>query len=196
MNFKQMKTRGWQVIDDSPNNPIEIDDALMGEYINEAVQDLAESLGVVKSANLSFSNGAAWLPDDCLEAIQAFDGTAELKRIHSIRERTAADDADTAAGEYFIPNDGTIRIYGRKLSGAFTLYYKPFPDQLVNDNDTPELIPARYRHFIPEIYVKAQHALKNGRVNTYRVFMSLWEDIRREIAASQQAASFEQEETW
>lgn len=196
MNFKEMKTRGWQVIDDNPNTPIEIDSTLMGAYINEAIQDLSESLQIFKSATLTFSNGSAWLPDDYLEAIQAFDGTTELKRLHSIRERTATDDAITAAGEYFIPNDGTIRIYGRKLSGTFKLEYKATLDQLVNDNDTPELIPTRFHHFIPEVYIKAQYALKNGRTNTYRTFMSLWEDIRREIASHQAITSFEQEEIW
>lgn len=195
MNFKQMKTRGWQVIDDSPTNPIEINDTLMGEYINDAVQDLAESLNIVKSANLTFSSGSAWLPDDFVSSIKAWDGTKELKRLHSLNDKTVTDDT-TDASEYFLPNDGTIRIYGTNLTGTFKLEYKSAPDLLVNDNDTPELIPARYHHFIPEIYVKAQYALKNGRTNSYRVFMSMWEDIRREIAAMQSVSSFEQEEVW
>jgi len=195
LNYKQMKTRGWQVIDDIPDNPIEISDELMGEYINDAVQDLADSLHIVKSANLSFSGGAAWLPDDFIAPVKAWDGDRELKRLHSLFDKTVIDDT-TDASEYFLPNDGTIRIYGTNLTGTFKLEYKATPDQLSNDNDTPELIPARYHHFIPDVYVKAQYALKNGRTNSYRVFMSMWEDIRREIAAMQSVSSFEQEEVW
>lgn len=195
MNFRQMKRRGWQVIDDNPDNPIEIDDALMGEYINEAVQDLADALHIVKSANLSFNNGSAWLPDDFLEPVKAWDGSRELKRLYSLNDKTVTDDT-TDASEYIIPNDGTIQIFGSHLTGTFKLEYIAAPDPLSNDNDTTELIPARYHHFIPEIYVKAQYSLKNGRTNTYRTYMSLWEDIRNEIASKQTVTSFEQEEIW
>ena len=195
MNFKEMKTRGWQTIDDNPTNPIEVSNDLMGAYINEAIQDLSDSLHIVKSASLTFSSGSAWLPDDYLEAVKAWDGTIELKRLFSLNNKTVTDDA-TNASEYFIPNDGMIRIYGTKLTSIFKLEYMATPDLLANDNDTPELIPARYHHFIPEIYVKAQYSLKNGRTNTYRTYMALWEDVRRELAASQAATSFEQEEIW
>jgi hypothetical protein len=105
-------------------------------------------------------------------------------------------DDTTDAVEYFFPNDGTIRIYGTKLNNSLILHYKSLPEQLVSSSDTPESIPSRYHHFIPEVYIKAQYALKNGRTNTYRMYMALWEDIRREITSSQGVTSFEQEATW
>ena len=195
MIFDQMKRRGWVVIDDNPDNPIEVSDTLMGEWINEAVQDLAESLHVLKTQNLTVNQGAAWLPDDYLEAIKVFDGDKELNRLFSLFDKTVTDDT-TDAVECFTPNDGTIRIYGTKLNDSLILQYKSLPEQLSNKADTPESIPSRYHHFIPEVYVKAQYALKNGRTNTYRMYMALWEDIRREITSSQGVTSFEQEATW
>jgi predicted restriction endonuclease len=74
VNFDQIKRRGWVGIDDNPDNPIEVSNTLMGEWINEAVQDLTDSLHIMKTQALSVSQGAAWLPDDYLEAVKLYDG--------------------------------------------------------------------------------------------------------------------------
>lgn len=195
MNLQEMRVRGWQVIDDNPDNPVEVSKELMTAWINDAVIDLSEALQVTKSITLIINNGSAWLPDDYLEAIKAYDDTYELKRLFTLHDKTVTDDT-TDAAEYFIPNDGTIQVFGKTLRGTFKLHYRAAPDTLVNDADIPELLPRRFHHFVPEVYVKAQYSLKNGRSNTYRAFMSMWEDIRLEVAAAQGVSSFEQEVYW
>ena len=178
MTFLEMINRGYWAIDDDADNPTEITLTDMKALINDGLEALGAELNIIKSATLTFTSGVASLPSDFIAPEACYDDDELLDQIEDI---TLKVDATDTTSQFFIPNNTQLYIYGTTPTGTVTLWYKARPTALSADADTPTNLPKEFHRYIPEVYVKAIHALRNNKLNTYNGLMVLWDTVRGNV---------------
>lgn len=172
----EMKTRAWRVIGDDPANPQEILADDMRDILNEGYLYLGEALNYHKTATITLSGGSGTLPADFIkpERLEKADGT-EIKQISTINDKVEGQTC------YYIPDNNTLTVFSSSDVGQLKLYYLANPPEMVNDSDEPALLPIRFRTIIPELFVKAQYALRNNKMNTAAGLMNMYDQYKEQI---------------
>lgn len=201
MTFLEMLKRAYWALDDSyeVHANIEVDD--MKGIVNEGLQDLAPDLNYIVSETLSLTSKAASLPEDFLEPVRLEWGINEDDEIPQVYD---LDEKGRYYECFFIGDESTLTIFtdaGVADGTEVKLWYKARPEVLTEDADTPSVLPARFHHYIPDIYVKAVYALRNNELNSYNGLMVLWEDVKTQVRKATQtgrnrAASFSKKLVW
>ena len=48
------------------------------------------------------------------------------------------------------------------------MWYKAYPDDLVEDTDVPDELPVEYHELLVTVYVRSRHAIKLGQFAVYQ----------------------------
>lgn len=174
MNLSALKTRAWWALKDNSANPQKIDATTLVSVLNDALQDLAYDMQIIKSGTLTFSNGVASLPNDFLQVVAVYDGDSLLEQIEDITDKV--DDSDTTS-QFFIPNLTQIYIYGTTPTGTVTLWYYATPAALANDSDTPSNLPERFHRYLATVWVKKEVEFRNNQLADFSTLEDYWENV-------------------
>lgn len=185
MNLLELCNYYWWSIDDNPANPLLMDKQTLVQLINQARQDLAKDLNIIKEVTLvPDANGVVDLPEDLILPLrviwEAGGNTTELTPIYDIN---LANVGSLAVTQYIFLERLRIQIFDKPPeAGVVRMWYKAYPDDLVEDTDVPDELPVEYHELLVTVYVRSRHAIKLGQFAVYQNLAALWEDIKRELA--------------
>lgn len=185
MNLLELCNYYWWSIDDNPANPLLMDKQTLVQLINQARQDLAKDLNIIKEVTLvPDANGVVDLPEDLILPLRViWEAGGNITELTPIYDINLANVGSLAVTQYLFLERLCIQIFDKPPeAGVVRMWYKAYPDDLVEDTDVPDELPVEYHELLVTVYVRSRHAIKLGQFAVYQNLAALWEDIKRELA--------------
>jgi hypothetical protein len=174
--------------------PEEMTRADVLEAMNEIYQnDIAEKMGLIKSASIVITSGVGSLPSDWVKAHRIYDGDAPddnpLEQIFDIDERVEST-ADTT--QYMLPDDDNIWVFGITPTTGIKAYYIYAPAALTESPSTTPVLKAKFHRKIFPAYIRQVYAMNNGmkakEFEMGRLVESILNDIENEYTTGKRDA--------